>query len=347
MSFQDILLAIISRLDGERYKHAAFHLMKGKRSGQTLQDTEYYRLHPFFGMLPSLGNDDFDEAYGRLSEEGLIIESAEGIVSLTDAGRNKARTLPATRLNGWVYRGRERIFFSRLSLAVQTVSNLAAGRRGFLPVTNDPAIQGDVRRLLLAFRGTGSAETFRREIVVSLEESGMEPGRLSRLAARLSGAGISGMTWDQLSEATGLKPIDLKTELVETLHIWLSVIEGGRYAWLSALAEGIRPDSLLTGSARKTEELYRSGLPMGAIAVQRGLKMSTIEDHFIEIAINDPEFPLDHFVSDADAEAVEREINRLKTRKLSVLKEKFQNLSYFQLRLVMARAGKGEPHGAV
>ncbi|SIT66626.1 helix-turn-helix domain-containing protein [Edaphobacillus lindanitolerans] len=345
MSFEDILLTIISRMDGERYKHAAFHLMKGKRSGQTLQDTEYYGLHPFFGMLPSLSGTDFDRAYNGLLEKGRISESPEGIVRLTMAGNERARALPDSRLNGWVYRGKEQVFFSRLSLAVQSLSHLMSGIRGFLPVTNDPAIQQDVRRHLLAALKTRSPDDFRMEMTHSLEQSGMDGERLSRLVARLSGNGLTGLTWTQLSELSGLEVIDLKAEFVESLHIWLQVIENGRYPLLSGFAEGLRPSSPLTGSARKTEELYRKGVTLEEIAARRGLKISTIEDHFIEIAINDPVFPLGRFVSDDCAETVMAEMNRLATRKLSLLKKKFPELSYFQLRLIMARAGKEESDG--
>ena len=340
MRFDEILLTIISRLDGERYKHAAFHLMKGKRSGQTLQDTEYYGLHPFFGMLPSLSNAEFDLAYGQLLGEDAIRESDGGLVSLTASGRERADRLPKSRLNGWVYRGRERIFFARLALAVQTISHLQAGDRSFVPVTNDPAIQQDVRKVLLSALRNASPAAVRDEVVSSLRDTGMDDGRLGRLAGRLSGKGLTGLTWMQLSEASGMDVIDLKVEWVESLHIWLGGIESGKFPFLTALAEGIRPDSPLTGSARKTDELYRNGLGMEEIAARRGLKMSTIEDHFVEIAINDPLFPLGRFVPDEEAAAVAEEMKRLGTRKLSLLKEKFPDLSYFQLRLTLARMGK-------
>ena len=42
MNLSSILLTIISRIDGERTIYAGLHLLRGKRSGQTLQDVEYY-----------------------------------------------------------------------------------------------------------------------------------------------------------------------------------------------------------------------------------------------------------------------------------------------------------------
>ncbi|WP_213423198.1 helix-turn-helix domain-containing protein [Bhargavaea massiliensis] len=340
MSFDDILLNIISRIDGERYKHAAFHLMNGKRSGQTLQDTEYYRLHPFFGMLPSLRANDFDLAYRRLLATGLIAEKEDGTVFLSGAGIKKASSLEPVRLNGWVYRGMERLFFARLALAIQTVSHLSAGDRVFMPITADPAVQRDVKNLFSTVLRGRNSEDLALEIRSSLEATGMEDGRLSRLVARLTGKGMSGMTWHQLSEWTGMSEMDLKVEWVESLHIWLDAIEKRPTPMLAALSKGVRTESPLTGSAKKTAELYRTGLGMDQIAKQRNLKISTIEDHFVEIAINDPAFQLRNFAAPEDITAVKNEASRLATRKLSVLKKSFPGLSYFQLRLILARLGK-------
>jgi uncharacterized protein YpbB len=340
MSFDDILLNIISRLDGERYKHAAFHLMKGKRSGQTLQDTEYYRLHPFFGMLPSLHANDFDLSYRRLLASGLIAEKEDGTVFLSEAGKMRAATLEPVRLNGWVYRGMEQLFFARLALTVQTVSHLSAGDRTFMPVSADPAVQRDVRNLFATVLRGRKPEEIAREIRDGLEATGMEDTRLSRLVARLTGKGMSGMTWLQLSERSGLPEMDLKVEYVETLHIWLDVISEQPTPLLNALSQGVRAESPLTGSAKKTDELYRAGMGLEEIAERRNLKKSTIEDHFVEIAINDPAFPLRMFAAPEDIEDVKREAARLDTRKLSVLKKSFPGLSYFQLRLILARLGK-------
>lgn len=346
MRFDDLILNIISRLDGERYKHAAFHLLKGKRSGQTLQDTEYYRLHPFFGVLPSLDSSEFDRAYYRLLTSGWIAEREDGTVFLTDAGKERSVTLPITQLNGWAYRGREKQFFARLALTVQTVSHLAAGDRTFMPVITDPAVQRDVRTLFRTILRGKHPEQIAGEIRSGLAATGMEDGRLSRLVARLTGKGMSGMTWRQLSETTGISEMDLKVEWVESLHILLDFNSKNPTPLFSDLAQGTRTNSPLTDSAKKTEVLYRAGMSMQQITERRNLKMSTIEDHYVEIAINDRSFPLEDFMKKAEIEAVKSEAVRLATRKLSLLKQAFPDLSYFQLRLVLARLGKeGESHG--
>ena len=56
MDLSLLLLTIISRLDGERSIYAGLHLLRGKRSGQTLQDVEYYSLKDFFCHITEIAN---------------------------------------------------------------------------------------------------------------------------------------------------------------------------------------------------------------------------------------------------------------------------------------------------
>ena len=74
---------------------------------------------------------------------------------------------------------------------------------------------------------------------------------------------------------------------------------------------------------------------MDEIATMRQLKMSTIEDHFVEMAINDKTFPIQQFVSKVDLENVILKSRELGTKRLRLLKDTFPELSYFQLRLIL------------
>ena len=71
-SFFDTINHHQVELDGERTIYAGFHLLRGKRSGQTLQDVEYYGLKAFFGIVPKLTVERFDEAAKLLRDWGFI-----------------------------------------------------------------------------------------------------------------------------------------------------------------------------------------------------------------------------------------------------------------------------------
>ena len=74
---------------------------------------------------------------------------------------------------------------------------------------------------------------------------------------------------------------------------------------------------------------------MESIAAVRKLKMSTIEDHIIEMAMNDERFPITHFVSEEQIRSVVSKSEELGTKRLKLLKNEFESLSYFELRLIL------------
>ena len=57
-------------------------------------------------------------------------------------------SLPVYHFNGWDYRGKEMIFFGRLSLVVQTVSNFKAGEKSFMPTEKESIFNLFVKALL-------------------------------------------------------------------------------------------------------------------------------------------------------------------------------------------------------
>ena len=73
MLFQQILLTILSTFQNERTISAAYHLLKGKRSGQTIQDVGLFKLYQFFGLLPKLSRKKFEEQLDLLFAKNMIV----------------------------------------------------------------------------------------------------------------------------------------------------------------------------------------------------------------------------------------------------------------------------------
>ena len=90
----------------------------------------------------------FEEAVEELRKSGYFSIEDNSIVHLTEKGRDHVSTLPVYHFNGWDYRGKEMIFFARLSLVVQTVSNFKSGEKSFMPIQKDYEIQLFVKTLL-------------------------------------------------------------------------------------------------------------------------------------------------------------------------------------------------------
>nr|WP_251047840.1 helix-turn-helix domain-containing protein [Planococcus sp. ISL-109] len=328
-------------VDGQRTISSPYHLIKGKKSGQTIQDIGYFNLHPFFGVLPKLEKSDYLAAVARLQSTGMLEPEAEQ-VRLTARGFEVP--LPTTPLNGWKYRGNERRFFARLSLIVQTMSCFIQGQNRFDPVVSDEAIQNWVKTYLhrIHFRDSVVQHEFRMQLESMLERADAASWQKDIIIERLSGFNIGGLTWDQIANRGKIFPIDAQLAAVEVLHASLAVLEEHQPPLLISLLEGVIQQSALTESAKRTQSLFERGFSLQQIAELRQLKTSTIEDHFVELAMNDPAFLYTLFMDATVYEMIHKTSEELKTMRLRDIKQQLPEASYFQIRLALAMRGAGK-----
>ncbi|MCM3388961.1 helix-turn-helix domain-containing protein [Ureibacillus chungkukjangi] len=346
MLFQQILLQIFHKFNQERTISAPFHLLRGKRSGQTVQDVGIYQLHSYFGILPKLSRKKYDEELSAFVNEQFILVKEDGFYELTEKAYEHLKKPQKLVFDGWHYRGNEHVFFARLSLVVQSLSHHLAGEMSFIPYQKDEQIQQWVRMFLKTnhYQDGQLQQKLLKEILNSLEHITLEDRAKNILIYRLSGYNAAGFTWQQISFEVNLKEMDLQLIYIASLHSWLNGIflRDEEFPLLLQMVENIRVKNPLTGSAFQTAELFYNGHSMEQISRKRGLKMSTIEDHMVELAMNDPRFDVEQFVSNEDVQAVLAAVEDYNTRKLKILHEVVPQLSYFQLRLVLARGERVE-----
>ncbi|MDN7241132.1 helix-turn-helix domain-containing protein [Planococcus sp. N028] len=335
MLFDELIIAIMKAVNRERTVSSPFHLIKGKKSGQTIQDIGYYGLYPYFAVMPQLDKQAYDQAVAGLFARGLLRQN-DAVIDLTDLAITSQT--PETPLNGWKYRGNEALFLNRLSLIVQTFSHISQKVNIFDPVINSEDIQSWVKTYLRKhnFRDPSVPSEFKNQLLSSLEETMVPEKHKMILMQRLSGLGYSGLTWEQIAAGYGNTPLDVQLNLIETLHAWMQVIEQNRYPLLSALMEGVIQQSSLTESAQRTEKLFARGFSLEQIAELRQLKTSTIEDHFVELAMNDPYFNYSSFMSEEAFQAIVGLSRDQQTKRLRDIKEKLPEVTYFQIRLALA-----------
>lgn len=336
MIFRQILLQIFHKLQQQRSISAAYHLLKGKRSGQTIQDVGIFKLHDYFGLLPKLSRSLFDQEIAQLVSANLINELSEGRYILLNQALEK---MPLS-FDGWHYRGNEHIFFHRLALVVQSLSHHKEQKMSFSPIIKDDDIQQWVRQFLLQNNyQTGKLQPqLYDEIVNSIKQLSLDEKQIQIVVNRLSGYGIPGLTWQQLAYDLQQEPLDVQLEFISMLHQWLNQIYNHKsFPLLNAFAQGVRIEAYVTSSARQTAEYFWRGYSIEQISELRRLKISTIEDHLVELAMNESNFPIEQFISDEDATEVRQMIEALQTKKLKLLYTALERFSYFQLRLVLAR----------
>lgn len=341
MIFQYLVLEILTKIENERTISSPYHLIKGKRSGHTIQDVGIFQLHSYFGLMPKLERWRYDEAIQFLIEQQYIMLKENSYFQITNKGKEALQKQQSLPFNGWQYRGNEHIFFSRLSLTVQSLSHAKAEIMTFSPIQKDEGIQLWVRNFLLKnqYKKGHIQQQLLNEIVTSLSNVKMEERAKEIVIKRLAGYKIPGITWQQISLEQNLQEMDVQLIYVACLHQWLNEIIDNpkQYPYLFQLTENVRIDIPLTGSAYQTAMLYKKGYSIEQICHIRKLKQSTIEDHLIELAMNDPTFTIEQFISKEDIRQVFITTEKYNTKKLKVLHEVLPHLSYFQLRLALTR----------
>lgn len=336
--FQNILSYILHKLQKERSVSAPYYILIGKRSGHSIQDVGYFQLHPYFCILPKLSKKVYDEYIKQLIKQGKIIENDDGTFTFIMEELEKSTNL---FFDGWHYRGNEHLFFSRLSLIVQTLSHKRKGTMNFIPIQKDVKIQNWVRHFLLAhgYQNEKLHEKLYKEITESFHQLQTDERGKNIVVSRLTGFEMPGFTWSQLAANEKLEELDVQLLYISCLHEWLNEINknASNYPLLSKISEGIRFIQPLTGSAAETAKLFQQGYSIEQISFIRKIKESTVEDHLVELAMNDQQFNIYQFISKEDAEIVLQISKQYNTKKLKVIHERVPHLTFFQLRLALTR----------
>lgn len=336
MIFHQILYQILEILNNERTVSSAYHLLKGKRSGQTIQDVGIFKLHKYFGLLPKLKRSVFDEAVIELKNKGVIHIDENGFYQMNF---DIPLEIHDYFYNGWRYRGNEHIFFSRLSLLVETLSHVKNRVRYFAPTEKNIDVQHFIRAFLKS--NTFNTESFRNqlhdELHLCLSHESFTKLQRELIVNRLTGVNIAGVTWKQLAQKNNLEQMDVYLIYISALHLLLNRIFAEDVPILQKLAINIEVTTPLTESTKQTAMYVQQGYSIEQIASVRQLKTSTIEDHIVEMAMNIPSFSIEPFLTSADLQTILSTSEAYQTKKLRVLKEIMPHYSYFQLRLALAK----------
>ncbi|MCY7945938.1 hypothetical protein MOC03_06265, partial [Bacillus atrophaeus] len=70
--FDIMVLDCLEKIDAERSQSAVFHLLKGKRSSQTIQDAGLFQIAKYFGMVPDCSRSDITASLKKLKQLAFV-----------------------------------------------------------------------------------------------------------------------------------------------------------------------------------------------------------------------------------------------------------------------------------
>ncbi len=345
---QGMICTILAAFHGERTVSAVFHLLKGKKSAQTIQDGSFFNVLCYFGIFPRFDRALFERDLDELTDAGDITYSDEK-ATLTEQGVNKLKEYHLKRqglkkLNGWRYHMYNDKVWLRLCLYIQTLSYVVGEDRQFYPITHRLDIQQWVKRALPSSPSVRKARLTQlyQELYTFL--SGCEEKEAMITVHQLSGTTKVGLTIQQLSDYLEMDVVDVYLCHLIALHKLYYELEHeeGRYPVLASMLTDLKQKVVLTESAKKTYELLSRGLSLIKISEVRKLKQNTIEDHIVEIVLQHPDFSIRPFIDERTEQVIRNKIEQLKTSRLRELKEQLpSDISYFMLRIVLAKKKEG------
>ena len=339
---ENILLYCLKQINGERTIYSIYHLLNGKKSSQTLQDAHLFSLKRYFRILEPLTRESFDEIFNNILSKKLVEVCGEQRYRLTTAGREYLVQNPQPYyINGWRYQPYTILVWERLSLLIQVASNFTFQETKYIPIQKNTEVHNWLKETLKSnpIPKQMLGESLFLELVDCLEQGkDINP---SVLVFRLTGNKRIGLTPLQTAKMLNMDILQYHLEFINILHCLIQSIEEhpDRYQVLSSLLTNLEQNDSMTLSSRKTWVLLKQGFTPKEIAGIRNLKLSTIEDHLVEFALNIKDFSITTYVEEEIQQKI-LEISRQETtRQLKVIRNVLKTASYFQIRLVLAKYG--------
>lgn len=333
-SLQKCILRCLHKINLDRTIAATYYILIGKKSSQTMQDIHLFELSPFFCLFPELTRKEYNHYLNELKKVDLIRFQDENHVLVTENGISILQTMNIPKVNGYKYGRIAPVFWKRLMLIIQSISNLNNQNNRFRPIVIDEDIQNFVKQYLLnvPFQVEQLNELLFQECYTFLQTRELIECEI--FVRKLTGLDRIGLTDEQIATELAIDKWDVYVLFQSSIHHLLSRIE--EFPMLQSIEPIIVKK--LSDSTYKTKLLLQKNKTIDEISNIRRLKRSTVEDHIIEIMMNEPSIPLDSFVSIEKQKMIEDAYEKISSKKLKEIKQRLvEDISYFEIRLVLAR----------
>lgn len=346
-----IILDCVVKINGERTIYSIFHILKGKKSSQTIQDSHLFDLSHYFRVFPALNRDDFQQTFMHLQTYRYIdvIDFEKGHYRTTNitkkALEQKVNEQPLpVHLNGFRYHMIAKPFWERFSLLFQVLSNAVHRNSKYYSIQRDATIQQWVKQFV--FR-SGNIRLLSNHLHEELHAvlSTIPKKQADMFVLKLSGYERIGQSDRQIADLLGLDEVFVHISVLDVVHLLIETADKQHkehkllaYICSDLLAANSSP---ITQSSLATLAYYNKGMELDEIAAVRNLKRSTIEDHIVELAIHQVHFDITPFVSERLVKLILKIASEADTKQLKYIKESIsEDVTYFQIRLALAKGGR-------
>lgn len=344
-----VILHCLIRVKEERTVYSVFHILNGKKSSQTIQDIHLFGISKYFRTYSTMTRMEYQQIINYFKENQLLtIDEVKGNYTLTKKSYESLHTFfqntsKLEHLNGFQYHTVTPLFWKRFSLLFQVLSNGIRKNSRYYSVQRDLSIQQWIKKFLIQQNSSMEklASNIHGELFSILSQLPNIQARI--FTYKLSGFHRVGYSNQQISEMLNIEETYIHYLFLDSLHFILQKIELNNRLILFGLVEDMKisHNMPITNSGFITLKYLNQGLSIEEIATVRNLKRNTVEDHIVELAIQRSDFIISSYVSEELVEQIQAISKTTKSKQLRAIKQELPNsVSYFQIRLALAKGGK-------
>lgn len=345
MLLEGIILNSVLQIKNNRSINSIYYLLSGKRSVQTVQDAHIYEIENFFGIFHTLEKSEFDRIVKQLLDDKRLIsdQALENTYLITSVGKkwltDYNSKIPYDYFNGIKYIEIDRIFYARLLLLIQVLTNRKMKNSTYIPVIDQISITSWVTQIYQKLKN--NVDDSLKRLYTELHHLLLNFSEVEAtiFVCRLTGYKQYGMSINQLASKHNMSVSDVQLLLIGMVHRLLNLITSDQqeYEFMSVFVSDLSMTGFISQSARRTRSLLDKQYDLKTISQLRRLKMNTIYDHIVEIALADTDFVIDPYVTIKDQHDIIEVYQRMNSTKLKEIKKNVnEDISYFQIKLVLA-----------
>lgn len=298
---KDLLLLLLSSTQPRRIKLIQ-NLLNGKRTVSTLFWAMRYGILQYSAILKTYDLNSINDAIKELIVEGLAKQVDEFQYQLTIKGQIKKDSVKESfyilQNTSYQYDYDVNEFKARILLAIQSVSEYSYQNKNYYPVKADMKSAMIVKRWFIQNKAeiVSRLENYLTKYLTQVDEK-----KANIIAQQMIGHDVYGMTTGQLADSMNISKVEAFFMEYDGWVDFINYIINDDDQLLFPLINDVRTLKM-NHHAIQTYKQFVSGNTLDQIANNLNVKLSTIREHLLEMAIWLPEskFPYSKIVSAED-----------------------------------------------
>lgn len=342
MLLDNVFLTCQLQIGQARSTNSVYHILQGKPSIQTIQDIHLFKLENYYGIYKKLSKTDYSLMTERLIAEGYLLYDAETITySVTKSGEELVSNARNQMFfQGYQYKQIDDIFQLRLLLLIQVWTNSKHTHFKFIPIVDNPEVEQWVKQYYYETKDNLDVLLAQLYDEITNILKTLSSHYAEVFVDQLTGYKHIGLTVRQLSNqyADSIHNIYLINRHVIHSFIRSILHEPEQFPVLKHVIGNLQSLTNLTDSTKQTFHLLNQNKTLEQIAQIRRLRINTIYDHIVEIALVDENFSIITYVPLKVELEIMNAIAALESYRLKDIKQAINpQISYFQIRLVLTK----------